>query len=254
MSHSPEDLSQFYSNLDLKKLQAVADTSLLSYGTEFNKEIITHASDVFIYTSSGRRILDWTSGQMSCLIGHGHPEVVKTITDHALHLDHLFSGMISPPVIQLAKKLTDLLPEGLDKAMFLSTGGESNEAAIRLAKIFTGKWEIVGLGQSWHGMTGAAVSAQYHSGRKGYGPLVSRDNHARLFEHADIYRSRAIISYQRLTHIVPFSVIRMGRMIGRPNSIMAGAWSIKHLAVLSLQLSWSRSYHQEECSRSLRGI
>lgn len=110
---------------------------------------------------------------MSCLIGHGHPEVVQTITNHATHLDHLFSGMLSPPVIQLAKKLTDLLPEGLDKAMFLSTGGESNEAAIRLAKIFTGKWEIVGLGQSWHGMTGAAVAAQYHSGRKGYGPPVS---------------------------------------------------------------------------------
>ena len=106
---------------------------------------------------------------MSCLIGHGHPEVVKTITDHATSLDHLFSGMISPPVIQLAKKLTDLLP---DKAMFLSPGGESNEAAIKLAKVSTGKWEIVGLASSWHGMTGQAIGAQYHSGRKGYGPMV----------------------------------------------------------------------------------
>lgn len=163
---------QLYADIDTSTLQATADSCLLSYGTAFNSEIITHASDVFIYTSGGRRILDMTSGQMSCLIGHGHPEVVKTITEHATSLDHLFSGMISPPVIQLAKKLTDLLPEGLDKAMFLSTGGESNEAAIKLAKVFTGKWEIVGLGASWHGMTGAAVGAQYHSGRKGYGPMV----------------------------------------------------------------------------------
>lgn len=173
MPHLSEASAPFYSELDIEELQKDADTSLLSYGTAFNPEIITHAEDVFIYTSSGRRILDWTSGQMSCLIGHGNPEVVSTITAHATHLDHLFSGMISPPVVQLAKTLTGLLPEGLDRAMFLSTGGESNEAAIRLAKIFTGKWEIVGLGASWHGMTGAALGAQYHSGRHGYGPTVS---------------------------------------------------------------------------------
>ena len=109
---------------------------------------------------------------MSCLIGHGHPEIVSTIHHHAANLDHLFSGMLSPPVIQLAERLVGLLPEGLDKAMFLSTGGESNECAIKMAKYFTGKWEIVGLGASWHGMTSGAIGAQYHFGRKGHGPTV----------------------------------------------------------------------------------
>jgi 4-aminobutyrate aminotransferase-like enzyme len=80
---------------------------------------------------------------------------------------------MSPPVAHLAHALTDALPAGLAKAMFLSTGGESNDCAIKLAKIFTGKFEIVGLSKSWHGMTGAAVAAQYNSGRKGFGPLVS---------------------------------------------------------------------------------
>lgn len=107
---------------------------------------------------------------MSCLIGHGNPEVVETITYHAKHLDHVFSGMLTPPAISLAKRLTDLTPPGLDKAFFLSTGGESNEAAIRLAKFYTGKFEIVGLASSWHGMTGGAIGAQYHAGRSGYGP------------------------------------------------------------------------------------
>lgn len=107
---------------------------------------------------------------MSTLIGHGHPEIVEVINDHAQHLDHLFSGMISPPVISLAKRLTGAAPAGLDKAFFLSTGGESNEAAIRLAKFYTGKFEIVGLAASWHGMTGASLGAQYHAGRSGYGP------------------------------------------------------------------------------------
>ena len=109
---------------------------------------------------------------MSCLVGHGNPEVVQTIADHAANLDHLYSGMISPPVIRLAEKLTGVLPEGLDRAMFLSTGGESNEAAIKLAKTYTGKFEIVGLGMSWHGMVGSALGAQYQSGRKGHGPPV----------------------------------------------------------------------------------
>ena len=129
---------------------------------------------------------------MSTLIGHGHPEVVKVISEHAQHLDHLFSGMLSPPVINLAKRLTGVAPAGLDKAFFLSTGGESNEAAIRLAKFFTGKFEIVGLAGSWHGMTGAALGAQYHAGRAGYGPnmvgnlaLPTPNSYRSIFRHAD---------------------------------------------------------------------
>lgn len=164
--------NELYADIDTETLQSDASNTLIHCGMSFHPEIVSKASGVFIYTSTGRRILDWTSGQMSCLIGHGHPEIVQTIAEHAANLDHLFSGMISPPVINLAKTLTGLLPEGLDKAMFLSTGGESNEAAIKLAKCFTGKWEIVGLAASWHGMTGAALSAQYHSGRKGLGPMV----------------------------------------------------------------------------------
>src|SRR3546814_13583653 len=56
--------------------------------------------------------------------------------------------------------------------MFLSTGGESVEAAIRLAKVVPGKWEIVGFAQSYHGSTGAAASATYTLGRRGHGQLM----------------------------------------------------------------------------------
>lgn len=146
-----------------RDLISLANTTLLHYGTSFHKDIIVGAHGVHITTYSGKQIMDWTSGQMSCLIGHGHPEVVSVIHKHAQHLDHLFSGMLSPPVINLARRLTSLTPPGLDRAMFLSTGGESNEAAIRLAKLVTGRFEIVGLGISWHGMTGASLGAQYVS-------------------------------------------------------------------------------------------
>jgi 4-aminobutyrate aminotransferase-like enzyme len=166
-------MSNLYSNVDEASLQKKAESSILYYGTEFHPNIITRAKGLYIYTASGHRMLDWTSGQMSCLIGHGNEEIVEVISKHASNLDHLFSGMLSPPVINLAHRLTGLTPSGLDKAFFLSTGGESNEAAIRLAKFYTGKFEIVGLSASWHGMVGCAVGAQYHSGRAGYGPVVS---------------------------------------------------------------------------------
>ena len=147
---------QNLSSAEIQQLWQDGQDSLLHYGTSFHPEIITAAQGISIETSSGHRMMDWTSGQMSCLVGHGNPEVVETITRHAQSLDHLFSGMLSPPVIRLGKRLTDLLPRGLDKALFLSTGGESNEAAIRLAKFYTGKYEIVGLKSSWHGMTSGA--------------------------------------------------------------------------------------------------
>lgn len=162
-----------YQNVDEKAMLETGKKTLLRFGGNFAPFLIVGAQGVYIYTADGRKILDFTSGQMSCLIGHGHPEIVETIRGHAAKLDHLFSGMLSPPVIQLAEKLTSLTPPGLDRAMFLSTGGESNEAAIKIAKFYTGKFEIVGLATSWHGMTSGASAATYHSGRRGYGPTVS---------------------------------------------------------------------------------
>lgn len=161
-----------YNNVSQQDLQEKTTKYLLKYGTEFNKHVICGSKGLYVYTASGHKVLDFTSGQMSCLLGHGHPEIVKTIADHAASLDHLFSGMVSPPVISLGERLCNLLPAGLDKAFFLSTGGESNEAAIKMAKIYTGKFEIVGLGASWHGVTAQALGAQYHFGRKGQGPLM----------------------------------------------------------------------------------
>ncbi|KAK7523084.1 aminotransferase class-III, partial [Phyllosticta citriasiana] len=155
-------------------------------------DVITRVKGASIYTADGHALLDWTSGQMSCLIGHGHPEIVDTISAHAASLEHLFSGMLSPPAIALGKKPTGLLPDGLDKAFFLSTGGESNEAAIKRAENYTGKFEIVGLSASWHGVAGVAAGAQYHAGRTGHGPMMpgnlifpAPNAYRSIFRHAD---------------------------------------------------------------------
>lgn len=166
------DTPSLYHNVNEVQLQATASACVANYGTKFEQDIVTGTKGLYVFTANGHKVFDWTSGQMSCLIGHGHPEIVSTIRDHAANLDHLFSGMLSPPVIKLADRLTSLLPAGLDKAFFLSTGGESNEAAIKMAKVYTGKFEIVGLGASWHGVTAQALGTQYHFGRKGQGPLM----------------------------------------------------------------------------------
>ena len=66
------------------------------------------------------------------------------------------------------------MPKPLSKSLFVNTGSESNEAAIKMAKLHTGGFEVVGLGGSWHGVTGNAGSVSFASDRKGYGPGHAR--------------------------------------------------------------------------------
>ena len=154
--------TQFWDNVD---------KHLVRYGGVFEKFIVERASGSYVYDERGRAILDFTSGQMSAVLGHSHPDVVATVRRQIGEVDHLFSGMLSRPVVDLASRLAAAAP-GLDKVLLLTTGAESNEAAIRMAKLVTGKHEIVAFVQSWHGMTGAAASATYSGGRQGYGPAA----------------------------------------------------------------------------------
>ncbi|GAA3625285.1 2,2-dialkylglycine decarboxylase (pyruvate) [Lentzea atacamensis] len=148
------------------------DRHLVRYGGTFTREIIDSASGSFLFTEDGRRILDFTSGQMSAILGHSHPRVVSTVRRQIANLDHLFSGMLSRPVVDLARRLAETLPAPLSKVQLLTTGAESNEAALRMAKLVTGKYEVVSFARSWHGMTAAAAAATYSAGRKGYGPAT----------------------------------------------------------------------------------
>jgi 2,2-dialkylglycine decarboxylase (pyruvate) len=147
-----------------------AEDHLIRYGGTFERLIIERAEGSFVYDADDRPILDFTSGQMSAILGHGHPEIRAVISEYAGRLDHLFSGMLTRPVVDLATKLAETCPGGLERSMLLSTGAEANEAAIKMAKLATGKYEIVSFAQSWHGMTGGASSATYSAGRRGYGP------------------------------------------------------------------------------------
>ncbi|MGW3345006.1 aspartate aminotransferase family protein [Nonomuraea rubra] len=146
------------------------DRLLIRYGAAFTPRIIERASGAHVFDHHGTPILDFTSGQMSAILGHAHPDIVATISSAAASLTHLYSGMLSTPVLELARRLTATLPPELSKMLLLTTGAEANEAAIKMAKLATGRWEIVSFDRSWHGMTQGAASATFSAGRRGYGP------------------------------------------------------------------------------------
>ncbi|MDD7963912.1 aspartate aminotransferase family protein [Actinomycetospora lemnae] len=145
---------------------------LVRYGVPFAPELVARAHGSRVVTVDGTELLDFTSGQMSSVLGHSHPEVVETVTRAVATLDHLHSGMLSPPLLDLAAALTDTLPEPLSKVLLVSTGAESNEAALKMAKLATGRYEVVSFDRSWHGMTHGAGAATFSAGRRGYGPPV----------------------------------------------------------------------------------
>jgi 2,2-dialkylglycine decarboxylase (pyruvate) len=146
------------------------DRHVIRYSPGFTPTIIERAEGSVLYTADGRELLDFTSGQMSAILGHSHPAIVATLREAAGTLDHLFSGMLSRPVVELSRRLAETLPAPLDKVLLLTTGSEANEAALRLAKLVTGRHEIVSFSRSWHGMTLGSASATYAAGRKGAGP------------------------------------------------------------------------------------
>jgi 2,2-dialkylglycine decarboxylase (pyruvate) len=151
---------------------AAPEENLIRYGVDFAPGLIARARGAVLWDTDGREILDFTSGQMCATLGHNHPRIVEAIRRACDGVLHLYSGMLSPPVVALSQRLAAMLPKTLSKALFLSTGAEVNEAALKMAKLHTGKFEVVALQGSWHGMTSGAQSLNYVAGRKGYGPMM----------------------------------------------------------------------------------
>ncbi|MDP9601780.1 UNVERIFIED_ORG: 2,2-dialkylglycine decarboxylase (pyruvate) [Variovorax paradoxus] len=149
----------------------VASRHLVRYGMGLSPHVIVKARGATLWDQHGREILDFTSGQMCATIGHNHPRIVAAIQKACEGALHLYSGFVGPAVPALAGRLASMLPPSLSKSIFLSTGGEANEAAVRMARVTTGRYEIVGLNGGWHGVTGGIASLTF-AGRHhvDYGP------------------------------------------------------------------------------------
>ncbi len=153
-------------------LLELADRHLIRYVPGFAPFLVERARGSWVWDRDGNRILDFTSGQICSTIGHNHPRIVEAIRSACDRVLHLNSWMLSEEVVRLAARLAELLPEPLSKAIILNTGSEANEVAMRIAKLATGRFEIAGLDQSFHGLTAGAASVTWSVGRGGYGPQL----------------------------------------------------------------------------------
>ena len=143
---------------------------LVRYGGDVFPELFRSAKGTIVKDRAGREYLDFTSGQMCATIGHNHPAIVAAVHRAGEKAFHFFSGMIPEVVVELAQTLArDWLPGDLKRSIFINTGSEATEVALRMAKMYTDGYEILALGGSWHGITGGASSVSMASDRKGYG-------------------------------------------------------------------------------------
>lgn len=145
---------------------------LIRYAGSFAPFVVERAEGSWVITTDGRRVLDFTSGQISSTLGHNHPRVVEAIERSLRGAIRLNSWMLHEDVLELARRLAELLPDPLDRTIVLSTGSETNEFALRMAKVFTGGFEVVGLTRSFHGLLAGTNSVTFSMGHKGNGPLM----------------------------------------------------------------------------------
>ena len=131
-----------------------------------------HASGVVVTDVDGNKFIDWTSGVLVTNVGHCHPDLVKAVQDAAAKLLNNYE-CLHPWRVEAAEKLISVLPPHLDRCFFLSTGAEVVEAAIRVMKRKSGKFEIISFYGGFHGRTFAAAAAGGLPGpKKGYGPTL----------------------------------------------------------------------------------
>jgi acetylornithine/succinyldiaminopimelate/putrescine aminotransferase len=121
---------------------------------------IETAEGVWLYTTDGRRIMDFISGIAVSSLGHRHPKVVQAIkeqVDRHLHV-MVYGEFIQKPQSALAGLMARNLPTKLQRIYFTNSGTEANEGALKLAKKFTGRTGLMGFHNSYHGDSHGALS------------------------------------------------------------------------------------------------
>ena len=116
---------------------------------------------VWIYTSDGERYLDLYGGHAVAGTGHCHPRVVKAIKDQMEKLLFYSNLVYSETRARAAEKLVSIAPESVTKAFFCNSGTEANENAMRMARMTTGRENIVTFSGGFHGRTADAISATF---------------------------------------------------------------------------------------------
>lgn len=150
---------------------------------------VDRAEGIYLYSPDGKRYTDLISGIAVSNIGHRHPKVIKAITDQLdkhLHV-MVFGEYIQAASNNLAKKLTGLLPPTLNCCYFVNSGTEANEGALKLAKRFTGRTEIISCYKSYHGSTHGSLSVSGNEYKKqAFRPLLPDVRFIRFNDISDL--------------------------------------------------------------------
>ncbi|MEO1712342.1 MAG: aminotransferase class III-fold pyridoxal phosphate-dependent enzyme, partial [Bacteroidota bacterium] len=136
-------------------LQHVAQTSPFPLAIE-----IVQSEGMYLYDEHGKAHLDLIAGIGVSALGHRHPAVIEAVTaqlDRYLHT-LVYGEFILSPQVELATLMAEHLPDPLDSVYFVNSGSEATEGAMKLAKRFTGRGEIIAAKRSYHGSTQGAAS------------------------------------------------------------------------------------------------
>ena len=148
----------------LSSSEIVDFTSRYTYGTwRFQKGWkplhVVDAEGCYFTDASGKKYLDFSSQLMCVTLGHKNPAVIKAIEEQARKLPYIAPGYATDVRAELSRMLVDILPKGLEKFFFTTSGTEANEAAFKIARMVTGKTKIIARYRSYHGSTMGSIAA-----------------------------------------------------------------------------------------------
>ncbi|MFA6482215.1 MAG: aminotransferase class III-fold pyridoxal phosphate-dependent enzyme, partial [Bacteroidales bacterium] len=136
-------------------LRYLGQTSPYPLGLE-----VSRAEGCYLYDPSGKKYLDLISGFSVSNLGHCNPAIIRAITEQAGRYMHtmVYGELIQSPQVKYAQALVGCLPETLNQVFFVNSGSEAVEGALKLAKRFTGRHELVCFSNAYHGSTQGALS------------------------------------------------------------------------------------------------
>jgi 4-aminobutyrate aminotransferase-like enzyme len=154
---------------------------------------LASAKGVVVTDYEGKEYIDCSSGMFCVNVGHSHPAVVKAIQEQAARLIQISGHQTTEATIQLAELLVSVSPGDLNKLYFTVGGTETNNVALKLAKSYSGKHEIIALRNAYHGLHGLSLACTGSTSyKKGFGPLEPGVRHA---PHPYCYRCPFGLTY-----------------------------------------------------------
>jgi [amino-group carrier protein]-gamma-(L-lysyl/L-ornithyl)-L-glutamate aminotransferase len=140
--------------------------------------VITRGKGATVWDINGKEYVDCTSSYGVALFGHCHPKIVEAICRQAKRLVSCHAGYYNDKRAEFLMKLTNITPEGLNKVFLSNSGAESVECALKLARKYKGKPEIIAVMGAFHGKTMGALSVTWDKKyREPFMPLVSEIKH-----------------------------------------------------------------------------